>query len=148
LQEVLRVYTDLLPVLQDEVRQIGEDDVAALDETLKQQQVMLLKTRNFDVRVGEYLDKLGISAQTLAETILKLPEDERFRFYAFLGEFDQTMEQVCFYRDKCKEMLQAKLYRIDKQMAALVGARDVTTYDKNAGEVASPLHPKNFEKKI
>jgi flagellar biosynthesis/type III secretory pathway chaperone len=148
LLSVKQIYTDIVPVLREEIDRISRDDVAALDETIKQQQALVFRTRSFDDRIAEYLKRLGSAAPTLIETVQGFPEDERFRFYDFLGEFDQVIEQVNFYRDKCRELLQSKLYSVDKQLAAIPHKWESTTYDNKAGEVTKSLHSKAFEKKI
>jgi hypothetical protein len=148
LQGVKGIYTDIIPVLREEIDQIAKDDVAALDETLKRQQALVLRTRNFDDKIAGYLKKLGIAASTLTETVQAFPEDDRFRFYDFLGEFDRVVEQVDFYRGKCRELLQSKLYSIDKQLAGAPNKGESLTYDEKAGEVMKSLYSKTFEKKI
>jgi hypothetical protein len=147
LQSVLSVYIDIVPVLRDEAAYISKDDIEALDETLKTQQVMLLKTREFENRIAEHMDNAGVKAACLSALIPQLPEDEQFRFYAFLGEFDQVMEQVAFYKEKCRELLQSKLYVIDKYLAGVPGEWSSVTYDERAGEVNKPMRSKTFEKK-
>jgi hypothetical protein len=148
LSDVKQIYTDILPVLRDEIDQITRDDIAALDETIKRQQALALRTRNFGEKVAGYLKRMGIEASTLAETVLAFPEDERFRFYDFLGEFDQTVRQVDFYRDKCRELLQSKLYTLDRQLASIPHKRGSTTYNEKAGGIVKSIHSKSFEKKI
>ena len=148
LQGVKRIYADIIPVLREEIDRIARDDIAALDETLKRQQALVLRTRNFDDRVAGYLKRLGITASTLTETIQEFPEDERFRFYDFLGEFDRVVEQVDFYRSKCRELLQSKLYGIDKRLANAPSRGESVTYDEKAGEITKSLRSKTFEKKI
>jgi Mg2+ and Co2+ transporter CorA len=148
LSDVKQIYTDIIPVLREEVDQIARDDIEALDETLRLQQALVLRTRNFDEKIAEFLKRLDIEAATLTETVQAFPEEERFRFYDFLGEFDRVVEQVDFYRDKCRELLQSKLYSIDKQLAGAPNNRDFTTYNENAGGVTKSLHSKTFEKKI
>ncbi|MDR2355987.1 MAG: flagellar protein FlgN [Clostridiales Family XIII bacterium] len=148
LQGVKEVYADIIPVLREEIDRIARDDIAALDETLKKQQALVLRTRNFDDKIASYLAKLGIAASTLTETVQAFPEDDRFRFYDFLGEFDRIVGQVDFYRNKCRELLQSKLYSIDRRLENIPNKRESVTYDANAGEVTKSLHSKTFEKKI
>jgi hypothetical protein len=148
LQGVKEIYTDIIPVLRDEIDRIARDDIAALDETLRRQQALILRTRNFDDKVAGYLKRLGIRASTLTETIQEFPEDDRFRFYDFLGEFDRVVEQVDFYRNKCRELLQSKLYDIDRRLAGVPNKWESVTYDEKAGEVTKSLRSKTFEKKI
>ncbi|MDR1135018.1 MAG: flagellar protein FlgN [Clostridiales Family XIII bacterium] len=144
---ILDVYGDMLSSLKEEAVHIDAGDVAALDVSLNIQQAMLFKTRNFEGKIADYLDRLGIKADTLSATIAQLPDDEQFRFYTFLGEFDQIMHDVVFYKDKCRELLQSKLFVIERQLARY-GGTDAATYDKNAGEVANPRRASGFEKKI
>ncbi|MDR2295611.1 MAG: flagellar protein FlgN [Clostridiales Family XIII bacterium] len=148
LRDVKRIYTDIIPVLREEIDQIARDDIAALDETLKRQQALVLRTRNFDDRIAGYLKELGIAASTLTETIQKFPEEDRFRFYDFLGEFDRIVEQVDFYRSKCRELLQSKLYGIDKRLANAASGRESVTYDEKAGEVTKSARTRAFEKQV
>jgi hypothetical protein len=148
LQGVKQIYTDIIPVLREEIDCISRDDVTALDETLKRQQALVLRTRNFDDKIAGYLKKLGIAASTLTETVQAFPEDDRFRFYDFLGEFDRIVAQVDFYRNNCRELLQSKLYSIDRQLAESPNKWESFTYDEKAGGVTKSLHSKTFEKKI
>jgi hypothetical protein len=80
LLSVKQIYVDIIPVLMDEIDQITRDDVVALDETLKRQQALALRTRNFDDKVAGYMRRLGVEASTLTETVLKFPEDVRLRY--------------------------------------------------------------------
>ncbi|MDR0569689.1 MAG: hypothetical protein LBG71_00505 [Clostridiales Family XIII bacterium] len=143
---ILKIYADLAPVLMDEVERIKNDDMPGLDESLRLQQAMLLKTRDFEAKVAGYQKELGISAANLSTAVVQLPEDERFRFYSLLGEFDQIMEQVRFYRDSCRELLQTKLYQMEKQ-AQDSGLAQGATYDEFA-ESVSGSYAKVFETRI
>jgi hypothetical protein len=146
LQSILAIYRDMIPVLMNEIEYIKNEDISGLDGALKLQQAMLLRTKNFDVRVMAYLKELGISADNLSATIQQLPEEERFRYYSFLGEFDQVMEQVGFYKEKCREVLQTKIYQMEKH-AVNSGLSDGLTYDEFAGGNKTS-YAKVFEKKI
>ncbi|MCL2165597.1 MAG: hypothetical protein FWH55_14695 [Oscillospiraceae bacterium] len=141
------IYSDMLPVLKDEIQRIHDDDITGLDNALKLQQAMILKTKNSDERINAFLSDMDISANTLTETIEQLPEEARFRFYAFLGEFSNVMEEVAFYRDKCRELLQTKLYKIEYQIEHS-GITQAMSYDEHAGELNSSPYTKVFEKMI
>ena len=144
---VMNIYAGLLPVLKDEVLYINNDDISGLDEALKLQQAMVFKTKNFDEKVDGFLSELGISANNLTETIKQLPEEEQFRFYSFLGEFDYIMEEIAFYKNKCRELLQTKLYRIEYQIEHS-GLTIATSYDENAGEINNSSYTKRYDRII
>jgi glutaredoxin 2 len=145
---ILRVYQRAVPVLKEELEAIMQDQMDVLDHSLKSQQALLLKTRNFDQQTADYLSRLNIKAKNLTEMAKQLPDDEQLRFFGLLGEFELTMTEVNYYKDKCRVLLQSKLYAIDKVLSKQDLPKDNTTYNHNAAEVQGTLFPKSFEKKI
>lgn len=145
---ILNQYQNAIPVLKKELAAITEDQLDDLNDTLKSQQALLLQTKNFGKKVTEYLSQLNISAKNLTEMVTKLPEEEQMRFFNIIGEFDQTVEEVNFYKDKCRTLLQSKLYGIGKILERNDIKKENMTYDQNASEIQSALFPKAFEKKI
>lgn len=145
---ILRIYQSAVPVLKEELEAIMRDDTDVLDRSLKSQQALLLKTRNFDQQTANYLSKLNIKAKNLTEMAKQLPGDEQFRFFDLLGEFELTMTEVNYYKEKCRVLLQSKLYSIDKLLSKQDLPKDNTTYNQKAAEVHGSLFPKSFEKKI
>lgn len=145
---VLKVYQDLIPALKGELEAVQKDDVSSLNEFLKIQQALLLKTKDFDSKVTGFQLKLGISAHNLSEMISKLPEKDQLSFFEILSQFGQTSEEVKFYQEKCRIMLQSKLYLIDKALSRANVQRDPSTYNKDAGEVQGSLFSKSLEVKI
>jgi hypothetical protein len=145
---ILRVYQSAVPVLKEELEAIMQDEIDVLDQSLKSQQALLLKTKNFDQQTAYYLSKLNIKAKNLTEMTEQLPDSERLRFFNLLGEFELTMTEVNYYKEKCRVLLQSKLYTIDKLLSKQDLPKDNTTYNQNAAEVHGTLFAKSFEKKI
>jgi len=148
LSMVLKIYQELVPVLKRELAAVKEDDINTLNECLKSQQVLLLQTKNFDEKISEYQLKLGIKARRLSEMIVQLPEDNRLPFFELLSQFEQTSAEVRFYQDKCRSLLQSKLYLIDKALSKAKVQKDNITYNKDAAEVQGSLFSKSLEVKI
>lgn len=145
---ILRIYQSAVPVLKEELEAITQDKMDVLDQSLKSQQALLLKTRNFDQQTASYLSRLGIKAKNLTEMVKQLPKEEQLRFFDLLGEFELTMTEVNYYKEKCRVLLQSKLYAIDKLLSKQDLPKDNTTYNQSAAEVHGSLFPKSFEKKI
>lgn len=145
---ILKLYQSVVPVLKEELDAIMKDEISILDQSLKSQQALLLKTRNFDQQSADYLSRLGIKAKNLTEMARQLPNDEQLRFFDLLGEFELTMTEVNYYKEKCRVVLQGKLYTIDKALSRQDLPKDNTTYNQNAAEIHGTLFPKSFEKKI
>ena len=148
LQGILRLYQNAIPILKEELESIIQDNIDSLNESLKSQQAILLETKYFEKNVATYLSKLDISAKTLTELIQNLPNEEQLRFFSLLGQFEQAMLEINFYKEKCRVLLQSKLYSIDKVLSKNLIQKNNTTYNKNAAEVLGTLFPKSFETKI
>ena len=145
---LLENYQNLVVALKQELECILAGDTLLLGEILKSQQVLLIQTKDFDKQVSEYSCSLNIYANNLTEMTLQLPKECQPRFFKLLDDFDKTMEEVTFYKEKCRVLLQSKLYAIDKVLSKLDVQKDHTTYDKNATEIQGGLLPKSFEKKV
>ena len=145
---ILKLYQKAVPILKEELDAIMQDEIEVLNESLKSQQALLLQTKSFDRQVAEYLSRLQIKANNLTEMTKQLPTEEGYRFFNLLGEFEQTMTEVNYYKDKCRVVLQGKLYTIDKVLSKQDMQKDNTTYNQNAAEVHGALFPKSFEQKI
>lgn len=148
LRQLLGVYDRLVPVLEDELNILLREDLPALDENLKAQQVLVSQTRNFDQTVEGYYQKLKTRGNTLTEFAMQLDPTNRLRFFELLAQYDITFRQINFYRDKCRSLLQTRLHGIDKVLSAHSIPRDKATYDKSASGIQSGLLPKSFEKKV
>ncbi len=144
LSGILKLYEDLLPLLKEELEVIEKEDVPSLDKILKSQQALLFPARNFDRDVAGFTSELKIEADNLSSLIPQLPQEEQLKFYNLLGRFAEVMQEVDFYKDKCRVMLQAKIYSTDKALATLTGHKQGKTYSRDASEVQSTLH-KPFE---
>lgn len=148
LSGILKLYQSAVPVLKEELEAIVQDEIDVLNQSLKSQQALLLQTKNFDQQTASHLTKLNIKAKNLTEMAQQLPKEAQFRFFDLLGEFELTMTEVNYYKEKCRVLLQSKLYTIDKVLSKQDLPKDNTTYNQKAAEVHGSLFPKSFEKKI
>ena len=148
LYSILNVYQDLVPALKSELEAIQKDDIEILNESMKIQQALLLKTNHFDEKVRDFQLHLNISARNLSETIQALPEKHRLSFFEILSQFEQTSAEVKFYQEKCRILLQSKLYLIDKALSKAKIQTDHSTYNKDAEEIQGSLFTKTIEVKI
>ena len=145
---VIKLHRDTIPKLKDELMLIQSNSIEALGDNLNQQQVFLYQIKNFDEEVSGYMEKLSLKGKDLTEVIQQLPIDEQERFNELLSRFKETAKELDFYKEKCKTLLQTKLYAINKNMAQLKSKQEKTTYGENGKEEGSFNIPKTFEKSI
>ena len=148
LSDIIQLYRSAVPILKEELDSIVRDDIDSLNESLKCQQALFLKTKSFDEQTEFFLSALGIKAENLTEMARQLPAKDGLRFFNLLGEFEPVMAEVNYYRDKCRMLLQNKLYTIGKALSKPADQKDNITYNQNASEINAALFPKSFETKI
>lgn len=144
LVSIIKLYQDMLPVIKEELAAINREDIISLDKNLKVQQALLYKTKNFDKEIDHYTRALNIEANNLSSLIIQLPEDKQLRFYDILGHFSEVTKEVSFYKEKCRVLLEARLYTIDRVLKEQNFTVENKTYGKDASE--APKKPsKSFE---
>lgn len=141
---IVNLYKDMLPIIKNELAAISREDISSLDENLKTQQALLYKTKNFDKEIDYYTQALSIEASNLTSLIIQLPEDQQLRFYDMLGRFSEVTREVSFYKEKCRALLETRLYTIDKVLKEHNPTVENKTYGKDASK--DPEKPtKSFE---
>jgi len=145
---VSKLHREAVPKLKAELALIQEDDIEGLNNNLNQQQIFLYQIKNFDNEVAGYMKQLGVSGKNLSEVILKLPKDEQMRFYELLSQFEETIKEFQFYKEKCQTMLNTKLHVVNKKISAFELKKDKKTYGEDGKQSDTTAFPKTFEKSI
>jgi len=145
---VTKLHQEEVHKLKDELTLIQEDNIEGLNNNLNLQQTFLYQIKSFDKEVAGYMNQLNLSGRNLSEVILQLPQEEHMRFYELLSQFEETMKEVQFYKEKCQSMLQTKLYVVNKKISGYELPKDKATYGKDGKEAENSAFPKTFEKTI
>lgn len=145
---VIKLHRDSITRLKDELMLIQSNSIDELGENLNHQQVFLYQIKNFDEDVAAYMEKLSLKGNNLTEVICLLPVDEQDRFNELLSQFKETAKEIDFYKEKCKVLLQTKLYTVNKNMAQLKTRQEKTTYGEDGKEEGKIKIPQTFEKSI
>ena len=142
--EILGLYEEIIPMLKSELAAISADDTAALNESMRAQQAVILQTKHFSEKIAEFSADIEVPNTNLRVLASGLPESEGDRFRVLYDDYQTVLQEVLFYRNKCKELLSSKLYGIERRLDAMGGPVENTTYNSMAGEVQSSLFPKSF----
>lgn len=143
--DVLQHYKSIIPILREELDCILNDDIKSLNVCLNKLQIFSMQVKGFEKMIFEAQCKLNISARTLSAMIQQMPEEEHLRFYSLLGQLETTLKEVKFYQEKCGDMIQTKLYTLDKMLSVIAIQKDLTLYRQDATEEPGTLFSKAFE---
>jgi hypothetical protein len=145
---VIRLHRELTPKLKDELMLIQSNSLDELNQNLNYQQTFIYQIKNFDEKVADYMKKLNLNGKNLSEVIKQLPQDEQERFDGLLQQFRETSREMQFYKEKCKTLLETKLYVVNKNIAQFDLKSDKTTYQEDGTETKKTEIIRTFEKSI
>lgn len=145
---VVKLHRDTIPKLKDELMLIQSNSIDELSENLNHQQIFLYQIKNFDQDVADYMKKLNLSGKKLTEAVQQLPEAEQMRFYELIGQYEETVKEIKFYKEKCQTLLQTKLHVVNKNIAQFELKNDKTTYKQDGTETEKTKLPRTFEKSV
>ena len=145
---ILELYRDAIPMLKNELDAIVGEDTEKLNLAMNAQQAIILKTRDFDEHMASFSKLIEVPNGSLQELAANLPGDEGRRFAKLHDDLKVTVEEMLFYRNKCREMLTARMHRLERILEQAGNPQESTTYDSTASEVQTSLFPKSFQTKI
>jgi Mg2+ and Co2+ transporter CorA len=145
---VIKLHRDLIPKLKDELMLIESGSVEALTENINRQQSFVLQTRRFDQDVKKYMEALNLRGNNITEVVAQLPEEYRLRFYGLIGEFDETVKEMNFYKEKCKVLLETKLHIVEQKLSTVENRNVNKLYSQDGKKDSSISLPKTLERKI
>ncbi|WKY45529.1 flagellar export chaperone FlgN [Eubacteriaceae bacterium ES2] len=145
---VIKLHRDLIPKLKDELMLIESGSVEALTENINRQQGFVMQTKEFDKEISRYMKALNLEGKNVTEVVAQLPEEYHLRFYGLIGEFNSTVKEVQFYKEKCKILLETKLHLIEKKIESSRTHDVKGTYSESGKKDKTAHLPNAFEKKI
>ena len=148
-----QAYLDLLKELRGCLDRLGElsaekaktvrqDDLLAMDEVLKQEQVLSLSLRGLEQRRVKLLAKLGLSGVPLADLPGRYPEELQDEAKRTVEELRESYSIFRARADMARNLLELNLHQIDKAITAAGG----DPADVGAGyEIPGAEPPKNMK---
>lgn len=106
---------------EQKARTIRQDDLLAMDEVLKQEQVLSLSLRGLEQRRVKLLARLGLSGVPLADLPGKYPEELRDEAGRTVEELRDSYQVFRARADMVRNLLELNLHQIDKFITAAGG---------------------------
>jgi len=148
LTELESHFTKLSQLLHDKLTALERFDIDRLDAILKDEQVFVLFSKSFDTRLAFYRQQLGLKGEKLSELIEELPVEEQARFRSTYQRLKTALEEVKTLNLKCQELIEERLYSLDKAIKELDPSA-VSTYGKQGDDDKRPGdHPHLLSKSI
>lgn len=118
LQKSLEQLTELAKQKTDAVR---SDDLVALDDILKQEQVISLSVRGYDQKRLQLLQQLGLEAVTLSNLPQHYPESLRRQAKDRVEALRREYRIYCSAAEVARNTLECNLHEVEKFLAQAGG---------------------------
>ena len=143
-----QAYLNLLKELSGSLNRLGElseqkaqtvrqDDLLAMDEVLKQEQVLSLSLRGLEQRRVKLLAKLGMSNVPLSDLAEQYPPELQDEAKRTVEELRRSYKEFRARSDMARNLLEMNLHRIEKVVTAAGG----DPKDLNAGYAPPGVEP-------
>lgn len=110
---------DQLGLLSEEKAQtVRQDDLLAMDEVLKREQVLSLSLRGLEQRRTKLLARLGLSSTSLADLPEKYPEELRDEAKQVVERLRSSYQIFRARADMARNLLELNLHQIEKVITA------------------------------
>lgn len=132
LEEYCHVYKDFSALEQEKLNLYLSKHYFDLDEFVKREQVMVLKTQGLEQRRERLHNELQTSAKTLRELIELIEEDVlQQRLRNVYQELSGYVQLIKANNERCQEIVKEKLELLDKSKDDLLRDGKLKNYSSN-----------------
>lgn len=121
LDQISGILDQLTAIAKEKTAAVRKDDLSAVDDCMKREQVISLKLRSMDVKRDKMLAALGLAGSSLNDLPGKCPENLRNDAKAVVARLRSKYEIYRAATDVARTTLECNLHQIDKLLA---GAED------------------------
>ncbi len=130
LGELSNILEKLSEKAQEKTKAVRQDDLAALANILKEEQVLSLSLRSCEQRRVKLLEQLGLSQTRLDDLPGRCPEELRLEAKAVVEELRRHYTQYNGCAEVARNTLECNLHEIEKILA-----------QENGGVIPTGLEP-------
>lgn len=121
LKETNHFLLEVTQVEQKKYEATLKNNVVAVEDCMKKEQVLLLKLKGLDKRREQTLQKVGKPDATFREIIATLPEEEKKPLENLFAQMQQNLQKYKEVERNAQNALEFNIHRIDKQLEQVQG---------------------------
>ncbi len=123
LDQIGGILDQLTAISKEKTAAVRKDDLLAVDECMKREQVISLKLRSMDAKRDKMIAELGLTGTNLSTLAAKCPEEVRGEAKAVAARVRSKYEIYRAASEVARTTLECNLHQIDKLLA---GAEETT----------------------
>lgn len=138
LGEYNRHFDEVAAFLREKENKIINDDVIWLNDSLVEEQKLIMKSSSFEQRRLEMLKRMGLGDIRSAELLKLMPEEKKQEFSAACSRMEKSVDEIKRLNQSALDLVERKLQVQAKRMGTSdigVGVTEVGTYSDKASKV-------------
>lgn len=133
--ETIQFIDDITEVENTKFQAALKNNIAKVDDCMKQEQVLLLKLRGLDKKREAAQKALGYENLTFKQIIEKAPESDKKKLTEIFNSIEQKLKLYKKSFSNAQNAIELNLHRIDKKLESLNAADKFNKTYKEDGEV-------------
>lgn len=117
LDELASKLDSLTELARQKTEAVRKDDLNALDQALKQEQVLALALRGLESKRAKQLEQLGLAGVPLSKLAASYPEDLQMKAKKTAENLKTQYEIFCSANEVARNTLECNLHEIEKVLA-------------------------------
>lgn len=116
INEMISLFDEHLPLEEEKLRAVQDDDVAAVEDCMKREQAVVLKLRGLEKKREEIQKSNGWEGKTFREIIEMIPQEKQSVYKQLLERLENSMSLFQNTNESALDTLRIHQREIEKVM--------------------------------
>ncbi|MCI8645240.1 MAG: flagellar protein FlgN [Firmicutes bacterium] len=137
INQMIALFEENLPLEQEKLRAVQEDDVAAVEDCMKREQAVVLQMRGLEKKREDIQKANGWAGLTFREIIAKAPREKQHAYSQLLEKLENS---ISLFQD-ANECAMDTLRIHQKEIEKVIKFKDPNGTYNQEGQQAPPKRP-------
>ena len=109
LNEYTMFWQEVLKEEKEKLKNISSGNIELVEKSNNDQQAIIMQINNIESKRIELQNSLGLKDKTFKEIVDDAQEEYKQMLFDNMEEFNNTMSEIKYYNDKCKDIAKSHL---------------------------------------
>lgn len=137
INQMIQLFDEQLPLEEEKLRAVQEDDIAAVEDCMKREQAVVLKLRGLDQKREKILKENGWEGKTFRQIIEMAPQEKQFAYKQLLERLENSISLFQNANESALDTIRIHQREIEK----VIKLKDTDGVYNQEGNSAVPKRP-------
>lgn len=116
IHEMIEVFDQFLPLEQEKLKAVSENNLTVLEDCMNQEQAVVLKLRGLEKKREDAQKQLGWAGKTFREIIELVPDEKQVEYRQLFEQLTNSMNMFQEANESALDTITVNLRRIDNTL--------------------------------